>query len=175
MAAKEGELGIVAIWGINLPPQPSMRCKLKEAVVTDSREWGAPGFIAYAIIPMANAVQERDRNQCFVTGASLQGDTDLVCMFPPFFWRLYLCSPLRGSGKRTPEFFETASNAAFLHKDLTLFFLDSTFSVDVDDHHRVLVFRDMGPTQKLLPSHLQVTANERTFSDLSQSKHSRFR
>ncbi|SJK99123.1 uncharacterized protein ARMOST_02410 [Armillaria ostoyae] len=90
---------------------------------------------------------------------NLQGDTDLW-MFPPAFYRMCLYPSLRDDYKRIPEFFETASNAAFLHKDLILFFLDNTFSIDVDDHHRVLIFRDMGPAQHLLPSHLQVSANE---------------
>ncbi|PBK90932.1 hypothetical protein ARMGADRAFT_283462 [Armillaria gallica] len=129
----------------------------------------------FDVIPsVAQAVQERDRNQCFITGTLLPGDTDLVWMFPPTFYHLagptfsvftqtvqiFVVSLSAAQGcKRIPEFFETASNAAFLHKDLIPFFLDNTFSVDVDDHHRVLVFRDMGPAQNLLPSHLQVTAN----------------
>ncbi|KAK0435268.1 hypothetical protein EV421DRAFT_1740323 [Armillaria borealis] len=76
------------------------------------------------------SVQERNRNQCFITGTSLQGDTDLW-MFPPAFYRM-----VRVGYKRIPEFFETASNAAFLHKDLILFFLDNTFSIDVDVSYR---------------------------------------
>ena len=32
----------------------------------------------------------------------------------------------------TPDEFETAPNAAYLHKDLIPFFLDNAFSIDVD-------------------------------------------
>jgi len=31
-----------------------------------------------------------------------------------------------------PAYFETASNAGFLHEDLVLFFYDNAFSIDVD-------------------------------------------
>ncbi|PBK60699.1 hypothetical protein ARMSODRAFT_1090151 [Armillaria solidipes] len=95
----------------------------------------------FDVVPsVAQAVQERDRNRCFITGTSLQGDTDL-CLYPP----------LRDDYKRIPEFFETASNAAFLHKDLISFFLDNTFSVDVD------VTADEGPDDWYLREHFRIS------------------
>ncbi|KAK0237294.1 hypothetical protein EDD85DRAFT_1008361 [Armillaria nabsnona] len=53
-----------------------------------------------------------------------------------------------------PEFFKTVSNAGFMHKRLMPFYLGNAFRIDVDDDHRVVVFRDMGSTQLLLPSHI---------------------
>ncbi|KAK0231963.1 hypothetical protein EDD85DRAFT_792873 [Armillaria nabsnona] len=41
-------------------------------------------------------------------------------------------SPLRDGYNDIPKFFETSSNAAFLHKNLVPFFHDNTFSIDVD-------------------------------------------
>lgn len=45
---------------------------------------------------------------------------------------LSLYPPLKENYEPILEFFETASNAAFLHKDLIPFSLDNAFSVDVD-------------------------------------------
>ncbi|PBK62092.1 hypothetical protein ARMSODRAFT_1089366 [Armillaria solidipes] len=119
-----------------------------------------PGIMLDVIPSVAQAVRRRDQYQCFVTGTASHNDTDLVWMFPPCFARLCRFPPLRDDYHPIPQFFETASNAAFLHKDLIPFFHDNAFSVDVDDDYRVLIFRDIGPAEKLLPSHLRVSPNE---------------
>ncbi|KAK0226788.1 hypothetical protein EDD85DRAFT_958549 [Armillaria nabsnona] len=113
------------------------------------------------VIPsVAQAVRRRDQHRCFVTGTPSHNDTDLIWMFPPCFARLCRFPPIRDDYHPIPQFFETASNAAFLHKDLIPFFHGNAYSVDVDDDYRVLIFRDIGPAEKLLPSHLRVSANE---------------
>ncbi|KAK0432444.1 hypothetical protein EV421DRAFT_2040692 [Armillaria borealis] len=119
-----------------------------------------PGIMLDVIPSVAQAVRRRDQYRCFVTGTASHNDTDLVWMFPPCFARLCRFPPLRNDYHPIPQFFETASNAAFLHKDLIPFFHENAFSVDVDDDYRVLIFRDIGPAEKLLPSHLRVSPNE---------------
>lgn len=101
------------------------------------------------VIPsVAQAVRRRDQYKCFVTGTASHNDIDLVWMFPTCFARLvrsifvydsfaqtaFQCRfrPLRDGYHPIPQFFERASNAAFLHKDLIPFFHDKAFSVDVD-------------------------------------------
>ncbi|KAK0472279.1 hypothetical protein IW261DRAFT_1424498 [Armillaria novae-zelandiae] len=81
-------------------------------------------------------------------------------IFPPLFSHLCFYTPLGTGYRYTSEFLETTSSVAFLHKDLILFFPGNASSVDVDDHHHVLILRDMGLAHKLLPSHLQIIANE---------------
>ncbi|KAK0237448.1 hypothetical protein EDD85DRAFT_789609 [Armillaria nabsnona] len=79
---------------------------------------------------------------------------------------------------RDVEFFETASNAAFLHKDLIPVFLDNTFSVDVDIRSSSrFSLSQYGARSKTSPvpspSYRQRGARrlvpQRTFSDLSQT------
>ncbi|KAK0444578.1 uncharacterized protein EV420DRAFT_1648684 [Desarmillaria tabescens] len=109
----------------------------------------------FDVIPeVAHAVMERDRQRCFITGS--EANTELVWIFTPYYTRItHHSDPLAVFA--TPAEFETAPNAAFLHKDLVPFFLDNAFSVDVDDNHRVVLFRNIGPAQSLLPSHLTIT------------------
>ncbi|KAJ7142839.1 hypothetical protein C8R44DRAFT_761275, partial [Mycena epipterygia] len=41
-----------------------------------------------------------------------------------------------------------------LHKDLKVRFDNNNFSMDADDNYRIVVFRDLGAEQALLPTHL---------------------
>ncbi|KAK0471036.1 hypothetical protein IW261DRAFT_1597579 [Armillaria novae-zelandiae] len=131
------------------------------AVMKKSWTWFPNQEIMLDVLPsVAEVVRQRDQHRCFITGIASHNDTDLVWMFPPCFAHLCRFPPLRDGYDDVPEFFETASNAAFLHKELVPFFHDNAFSVDVDNDHRILIFRDIGPAQTLLPSHLKVHLNE---------------
>ncbi|SJL14934.1 uncharacterized protein ARMOST_18410 [Armillaria ostoyae] len=139
------------------------------------------GIMAYAIMPNGPPIPENSSKQ-LPPGNYGWYDSDSTARFlpqitttpnPPSFaamqktWTIHpnpgiMCRfpPLRDDYHPIPQFFETASNAAFLHKDLIPFFHDNAFSVDVDDDYRVLIFRDIGPAEKLLPSHLRVSPNQ---------------
>ncbi|SJL10824.1 uncharacterized protein ARMOST_14218 [Armillaria ostoyae] len=107
----------------------------------------------FDVLPLvAEAVRQRDHHQCFVTGIVSPDDVGLVWVFPPYF--IYLLFSYGDPFSSDPEFFKTASNAGFMHKRLMPFYLGNAFSIDVDDGHRVVVFRDMGSAQLLLPSHI---------------------
>ncbi len=65
----------------------------------------------FDVIPsVAQAVQERDRNQCFITGTSLQGDADLVRMLPPTFY--HLVGPIFSVFTQTVQLFVVPLSAA---------------------------------------------------------------
>ncbi|KAJ7070553.1 hypothetical protein C8F01DRAFT_383283 [Mycena amicta] len=53
-----------------------------------------------------------------------------------------------------PAPFIVAANAFVIRKDLKVHFYDHNFAVDVDDDYRIVVLRDMGDVQALLPTHL---------------------
>ncbi|KAK0193113.1 hypothetical protein F5146DRAFT_1223119 [Armillaria mellea] len=124
----------------------------------------------FDIVPnVAQAVMERDRHQCFITGSD--ANTELVWIFTPYYARIVGHSFMHKGTRSyspmhtydvflgictTPDEFETAPNVAYLHKELILFFLDNAFSIDVDDNHRIVSFRDIGSAQSLLPTHLTV-------------------
>ncbi|KAK0205940.1 hypothetical protein DFS33DRAFT_1381020 [Desarmillaria ectypa] len=84
--------------------------------------------------------------------------TKLVWIFIPYYVRIIydvyldICSTLAE--------FENTPNTAYLHKEHISFFLGNAFSIDVDDNHRVVSFRDIGPTQSLLPSYLTIKGHD---------------
>ncbi|KAJ7142853.1 hypothetical protein C8R44DRAFT_866134 [Mycena epipterygia] len=51
-----------------------------------------------------------------------------------------------------PTAFIVAANASMLRKDLKVRF--DNFAMDADDNYRIVVFRDLGAEQALLPTHL---------------------
>ncbi|KAK0421652.1 hypothetical protein EV421DRAFT_1746872 [Armillaria borealis] len=125
------------------------------AAMQNSWTWFPNQQIMLDVIPsVTQAVRQRDQHRCFITGTN---DTDLEWMFLPCFAHLCRFPPLKDSYDDIPEFFEKPSNAVFLHKDLVPFFHDNAFNFD---DHRILIFRDIGPAQKLLPSHLRVDPDE---------------
>ncbi|PBK64092.1 hypothetical protein ARMSODRAFT_979466 [Armillaria solidipes] len=105
----------------------------------------------FDVVPnVAQAVMERDRHRCFITGSD--ANTELVWIFTPYYAPIIYDVSLDICA--TTEEFETAPNAAYLHKEIIPFFLDNAFSIDVDDNHRIVSFRDIGSAQSLLPTHL---------------------
>ncbi|KAK0457005.1 uncharacterized protein EV420DRAFT_1550776 [Desarmillaria tabescens] len=111
----------------------------------------------FDVVPsVAEAVVQRDHHRCFVTGImSPPDDVGLIWVFPPdFFYLLFYYKTAEDQPPPCPEFFKVASNAGFMYKRLIPFFIGNAFSIDVDDGHRIVVFRDMGSAQSLLPSHI---------------------
>ncbi|KAJ7367715.1 hypothetical protein DFH08DRAFT_795851 [Mycena albidolilacea] len=53
-----------------------------------------------------------------------------------------------------PTSFLVAANAITLRIDLEVYFYNHNFTVDADDNYRVIIPREMGNAQKLLPVHL---------------------
>ncbi|KAJ7880706.1 hypothetical protein B0H14DRAFT_2566108 [Mycena olivaceomarginata] len=58
------------------------------------------------------------------------------------------------SSIQTPTSFLVAANAITLRTDLKVYFYNHNFTVDADDNYSVIVPREMGNVQKLLPVHL---------------------
>lgn len=94
---------------------------------------------------VAQAVMERDRHRCFITGSD--ANTEPVWIFTPYYARIVSHLLMHKSASSysslqtfdvyldicpTPDEFEIAPNAAYLHKELIPFFLDNAFSIDVD-------------------------------------------
>jgi hypothetical protein len=66
-----------------------------------------------------------------------------------------------------PTAFLVAANAITLRKDLKVHFYNHNFTVDADDGYRIVILRDMGEAQRLLPTrlprHSHYDENDATF------------
>ncbi|KAJ7874101.1 hypothetical protein B0H13DRAFT_2058035 [Mycena leptocephala] len=106
----------------------------------------------------------RDAQRCRVTGNST--DTTLTWIVPPpWGWTVANSNdPADIAPARCdlelhplgidPRPFLVAANVIMLRKDLKVHFYNHNFTIDADDNYRVIVLRDMGQSQKLLPTHL---------------------
>ncbi|KAJ6470142.1 hypothetical protein DFH09DRAFT_1221228 [Mycena vulgaris] len=107
---------------------------------------------------------ERDAQRCRVTDATV-GIMEMWIVPPPWGWAATNSyDPLDMVTRRCdadlhplgidPTPFLVAANAILLRKDLKVHFYNHNFAVDADDNYRVVILRDMGGAQKLLPTHL---------------------
>ncbi|KAK0237481.1 hypothetical protein EDD85DRAFT_545371 [Armillaria nabsnona] len=140
-------------WQHRFLPEPTAGFRPKSFLVMKQSASGRhcdPEKMFDVVPNVAQAVMERDRHRCFITGSDT--NTELVWIFTPYYARITYDVYL--DIYPTPDEFETASNAVYLHKELIPSFLDNAFSIDVDDNHRIVSFRDIGSAQSLLPTHL---------------------
>ncbi|KAJ6626726.1 hypothetical protein B0H10DRAFT_2211004 [Mycena sp. CBHHK59/15] len=70
--------------------------------------------------------------------------------------------------------FVVASNVLTLHKDMKLHFHSNNFAVDVDDNYRIIVLREIGDGQRLLPTHLPRHSGHDAGVDLFLRHHLRY-
>ncbi|KAJ7718821.1 hypothetical protein B0H16DRAFT_1608318 [Mycena metata] len=96
------------------------------------------------------AVHQRDAQQCRITG-STDKTMQTWIVPPPWAWAAVM-SYDADSFDPTP--FIVAANVITLRTDLKVHFYNHNFAVDADDNYRIVVFRDMGDVQSLLPTHL---------------------
>ncbi|KAJ7230245.1 hypothetical protein GGX14DRAFT_538347 [Mycena pura] len=112
-------------------------------------------------------VLTRDSRRCEVTGST----DDLVLTWivpPPWAWaavNIHDPPEIAPTASAAPNMaihplgfdpspFLVPANAILLRKDLKVHFYNHHFTIDADDNYRVIVLRDMGDTQQLLPTHL---------------------
>ncbi|KAJ7440279.1 hypothetical protein B0H11DRAFT_2253042 [Mycena galericulata] len=114
-------------------------------------------------------VLARDARKCMFTGAI---DEVMVMWIvpPPWAWAVAHPSDPPGIAPTScstdihplevdPAPFLVAANAITIRKDLKVHFYNHAFAVDADDDFRVIVFRDMGDAQRLLPTRLSRDAD----------------
>ncbi|KAJ7768142.1 hypothetical protein DFH07DRAFT_1058382 [Mycena maculata] len=153
--------GFTDLTGVN----PAVRNQSFEYVVADLEEERLCAL--YKFSPdLEHRVLERDALQCRVTGAT----TDVIPTWivpPPWAWTVANDYDPPGIAPRwsesntaihpvgiDPTAFLVAANAITLRKDIKVHFYNHNFTVDADDNYRVVILRDMGEAQKLLPTHL---------------------
>ncbi|KAJ7214567.1 hypothetical protein GGX14DRAFT_696652, partial [Mycena pura] len=119
----------------------------------------------YAFPPdLQRRILERDAQRCRITGDTV--DIMSTWIVPPFLgWTVAnLWDPpdiaprvsddgLHPLGMDCTSFLVSA-NAIVLRKDLKLHFYNHNFTVDADDNYRIVILRDIGGVQSLLPTHL---------------------
>ncbi|KAJ7459978.1 hypothetical protein B0H11DRAFT_2058414 [Mycena galericulata] len=121
-------------------------------------------FFAKFPLDIERRVLAPDARKCRVTGAI---DEVMVMWIVPPPWAWAVAHPSDPPGiaptpcstdihplEVDPAPFLVAANAITIHQDLKLHFYNHAFAVDADDDFRVIVFRDMGDVQRLLPTHL---------------------
>ncbi|KAJ7615615.1 hypothetical protein DFH06DRAFT_123414 [Mycena polygramma] len=114
------------------------------------------------------SVKARDKQRCRITGAT--NGIALSWIFP---------SPYRNQTKLDwyeplDKDFVDAQNVLTMRSDLKYHFHSNRFSVDVDDGYRIVVFRDMGPSRLLLPTHLPRHPKHGALTDAFLRDHLRF-
>ncbi|KAJ7798514.1 hypothetical protein B0H14DRAFT_2906596 [Mycena olivaceomarginata] len=113
---------------------------------------------------LGRRVLARDAQRCRVTGDTVNIMLTWIVP-PPWGWTVAnlwdppeIAPRLSDDGLHplgmdsTP--FLVAANAITLRKDLKLHFYNHNFTVDADDNYRIVILRDMGEAQNLLPTHL---------------------
>ncbi|KAJ7610000.1 hypothetical protein DFH06DRAFT_1346136 [Mycena polygramma] len=106
---------------------------------------------------VTQVVMARDKQSCRVTEST--EDVMLTWIVPPpWAWAVRIRISSRGGcGKPEdldPAPYIVAANALTMRADFKVHFYNHNFAVDVDDEYRIVVLRDMGADQALLPTHL---------------------
>ncbi|KAJ7629810.1 hypothetical protein DFH06DRAFT_710292 [Mycena polygramma] len=128
---------------------PAMRNKSFEFNVTYMEE---PSFLDLYKFPpdIIQTVGVRDKQRCRVTGST--NDVMLTWIVPPpWAWAAVKAGDPEDLD---PAPYVVAANALILRRDLKVHFYNHNFAVDVDDGYRIIVLRDMGADQALLPARL---------------------
>ncbi|KAJ7610008.1 hypothetical protein DFH06DRAFT_1346145 [Mycena polygramma] len=139
------DTGFVNLTGVD----PAMRNKSFEFNVTYMEE---PSFLdLYKFSSkITQAVNARDKQRCRVTGST--DDAMLTWIVPPpWAWAAVNAGDPEDLD---PTPFIVAANALTMRADLKVHFYNHNFAVDADDEYRIVILRDMGADQALLPSHL---------------------
>ncbi|KAJ7189176.1 hypothetical protein C8R46DRAFT_1056743 [Mycena filopes] len=102
------------------------------------------------------AVTKRDAHRCRVSGSNANTVVTWIVP-PPWAWATLNTGDPDGFDV-TP--FTVAANVLTLRADLKVHFYNHNFAVDADDDYRIILFRDMGEAQGLLPTHLPRGPND---------------
>ncbi|KAJ6626725.1 hypothetical protein B0H10DRAFT_508165 [Mycena sp. CBHHK59/15] len=114
------------------------------------------------------AVVARDNHRCRFTGPT--DDTVLCWIFPPAFSFDQPEEPVLVSLFDKKPYI-VAANVITLRKELKVHLHSSNFAVDVDDNFRIVVHREMGSAQQLLPTHLPRHPRHDERTDVFLRKH----
>ncbi|KAF7351308.1 hypothetical protein MSAN_01562300 [Mycena sanguinolenta] len=147
--------GLVDLTGID-PAMRNWSFEYNATVMEEQRllddQWHWQKLVDLYTFPsdVEQAVLSRDIQRCRLT----QTTTDVMSTWivpPPWAWATVKARDVEDLDSAP---FIVPANAFVLHKDLKVHFYNHNFAVDADEDYRIVVFRDMGDDQALLPTHL---------------------